>query len=755
MSKNNTGIKNSTNSGMLNVLVIGDWIIDEDWVMMIERSSSSANQMDEKHYHTTFSDINISTTRLCGASLTASAIRAFFQSRPSDYELNCNVYGMGVWHPNDDAFVDGLFRKDTLGLNPFRISTPQMPEIHKDKEKRLFNLARSGDRCATMRIVRTFLGGNLRALPTPMARYDWNVKWEPSIENSESNLKQTILNRIKENYTDMQKPVFDAVVLSDFNKGLINEDFIKSLVTVLKDSPNFQKQGLTWFYRTKQSQSPEWTNILGEYIEETGGVLVQFIDPRMALKHSEGKPMMCGSILTQEGLDVIDQHKYDRNIKQKTTILFNDNSVISHDATNDKSWVIRSNEKPEYLTRGRSSIFLATLVVMELLGANSKENGEKKHNQKSFGENCAIGLANGVKWCSKCKTVWERENSDVAVVSADIEQAIEYTDRADGINISSAYSHEKLKNDWKMAKDAKHACGCIDSESKFELQVWRAHTLLNKYTVVSDERKELIINLCNSIRNFLDLDEKDKIRPQFSLIEATPGSGKSYLAKCIADHFNLELFECNIAQMTSLHELSNFFDKVGAAQRENQKVFVFIDEVDNRIKQESVFGYLLDMMWCGHYYREGLKNELKPFPALLAMSTDANGHDKLPDLKSRIYGIYGKLDNYSSEEKIYLFANLIERYFSQIAYVDMAILDIVKDLNLNYGPRSLELFISKFQNVNRNEITIANLPSTDTMMALKEHFSNKENGKLKYQLKESKKNKKVVKLIYDIPNKYT
>lgn len=178
----------------INVLVVGDWIIDEDWVMMPERSETSAKQSDEKHFHTAFYDLNVAAKRLCGASLTASAIRGFLKKgKVTGTEFN--VFGMGVWHPNDDDYLEQLFHEDALqGANPFRICSPDIGKTGTN-EKRLFNLARPNDICATTRVVRTFLG-HPGTLPKSMSRYDWHLEWKPALKGK---------SRIKVIETDFEK----------------------------------------------------------------------------------------------------------------------------------------------------------------------------------------------------------------------------------------------------------------------------------------------------------------------------------------------------------------------------------------------------------------------------------------------------------------------------------------------------------------------------------------------------------------------
>jgi hypothetical protein len=734
----------SQSENNMNILVVGDWVIDEDWVMMPERSETSAKQSEEKHFYTAFNDLNVATKRLCGASLTASAIKGYIDLNEI---VGVNVFGMGVWNPDDDDYLEQLFQEDALpGSNPFQISEPKKTRTDKN-EKNLFNLAREGDICSTTRIVRTFMG-HPGTLLKSMSRYDWHVEWKPGPKDSP--LKDTIEKRIQENLDEMKRRgvVLDAIVLADFNKGLITEDLIKSLTK--KTIELKSKSGLTWYYRSKQLIPPTWYSYLSENMRNTDE-FIQFIDPRIAKKYADGKPLIYGSGITPDGLKFLKQYISDVP-RPKMATLFHDNSCIAYDAGEapEKSmvWALRSNEEPTYITRGRSSIFLASLVVMHL---GNKKNFfiDKGYN---LGHNCAVALSNGIKWCHDCLSIWNT-GENISQVSANIRKAIHFTKPGSNIKISKALSWEEYNEKWESAKKKDYS-GCIKkNNNNLQLEVWRAHTILNDYTVIDDDRKKSILNLTNIIQSFLELDEKDKKRPLISLVKAGPGSGKTFLAKCLSRQYNLELFECNVAQLTSLEGLTHFFDQVDTAQRDGRRVFMFLDEVDSLVNGESPFGFLLEMMWCGQYYRNGMKNMLKPFPGIFALSRDYDNekfqkdHPKFPDLESRVYGINFELKNFTELESVYLFAKLVDKYFGQIESVEKGVLEIISRTELKYGPRSLELLISLFKEIKRNIVTFDNLPSKDRIKELKEHFPN---GLFEHR-HYGKNEKTMVKLIYTPP----
>ena len=730
---------------VINVLVVGDWIIDEDWVVTQERSETSSKQHKEKHYHTAFNKVDVPTNRLCGASLTASAIRGFLKKN----EKGCgdfSIYGMGVWHPGDNELLEILFEKNKLeGVNPFRLNV--VANRKNKPKKKLFNLACKGETCATTRIVRTFLGHPGTNIES-MSRYDWHLNWEPNLKNGQ-NKGDLIDKRIEDCFSEINKK-FDAIVLADFNKGLIDDDLIDSLTKRVRKYKS--QKGIIWFYRSKRVDTPDWYNIFCRQIEPQD-TLIRFIDPILSKKYTSGKTLTCGSELTPEGIDFLSEYKNIPIKNSKLAVLFHDNTGIAHDSNSDDIWVLCSNEKPSYITRGRSSIFLASLVITEL--AKIKKSLFEQQS-KSFGEDCAIALANGVKWCNDCLGIWKKEKK-IMEVAADITGAIYHTKPDSKINISKPKKLEGINREWNQARNKENAC-CISSgnrKEEYRLEVWRAHTTLNNLTVLDANRSKSIFNLNNTIQAFMEMEDKDKPRPLISLVKADPGSGKTFLAKCLAQEFGLELFECNVAQLTSLDGLVNFFDQVDIAQRDGINPFVFLDEVDTLVNGESAFGFLLELMWCGRYYRNGLKNTLKPFPGLFAMSRDPKSdstfnkqHPKFKDLKSRIFGIYCELEDMKHEESIYLFANLLRKYYGEVAHVEKGVLKIIGNTEFKYGPRSIELLISLLKGVKRDKITFDNLPLEERVNNLKEHFP-----KGLYEIKTyGNDEKKMVELIYTPPD---
>jgi len=83
------------------LVVMGDWLIDEHWVTGTHRSDTASRTGDThvRSIHSAFSHV----MELGGTGTTSSLL----------FESNWSIWGIGLWHERDDAFIKNLF-------NPFR-----------------------------------------------------------------------------------------------------------------------------------------------------------------------------------------------------------------------------------------------------------------------------------------------------------------------------------------------------------------------------------------------------------------------------------------------------------------------------------------------------------------------------------------------------------------------------------------------------------------------------------------------------------
>ena len=82
-------------------------------------------------------------------------------------------------------------------------------------------------------------------------------------------------------------------------------------------------------------------------------------------------------------------------------------------------------------------------------------------------------------------------------VSANIKEAITDIVSCANKKIHNRFILEDVNQTWMKARSKKEYC-CFfreKPEPHYRLEVWRAHTVLNDYTVLDDKRKENVLNL--------------------------------------------------------------------------------------------------------------------------------------------------------------------------------------------------------------------------------------------------------------------
>jgi len=210
------------------ILVVGDWIVDDYWVIGDHRSPKSVRtgQMHHRALHTKHASIRA----FCGAGRTASLLS---QAIGDDGQPLFEIIGLGIWAKNDtDSLISMFVPENTIDVNPY----------HLNKEKRtppnnvhLINLGmfleKKGEKIdyATTRVIRSYhrSGQNVRQLQ----RLDWELP--AKYKNDKDKLPEwvqdvKVLNKKLTQYLKDIVPDFndiDAVVIKDLGKGDIESDY--------------------------------------------------------------------------------------------------------------------------------------------------------------------------------------------------------------------------------------------------------------------------------------------------------------------------------------------------------------------------------------------------------------------------------------------------------------------------------------------------------------------------------------------------
>jgi len=266
--------------------------------------------------------------------------------------------------------------------------------------------------------------------------------------------------------------------------------------------------------------------------------------------------------------------------------------------------------------------------------------------------------------------------------------------------------------------------------------------------------------------------------PQHSfncLLVSNPGWGKSFLAKSLAEHFDMSYMGFSLSQMATSNDLIDCFDSICSHQnRTDKKLLIFMDEVNCEIKGNLALGLLLSPIWDGSFIRNGKYYRLSPAVWIFAstepidklMKDDKNKgsdfisrlngpiieldamdklksnkpekelSDELRKFTKRILlnpgldvcgdkdylGLITLIPAHIKTEQVYLGAFLLDKFWGPISKIEQAVLQLFHDIVPINGVRSLEFFISKFEYVQRGIVKRCNVPAFENFPELQRHI---------------------------------
>jgi hypothetical protein len=756
------------------ILVIGDWFIDENWLMAKSTSYHSYNVGDE-HYVSLMTKTDSAIMSLCGAAsimrlLNGSPEESSDQtpgdpgdaggSNPEILKNRFELVGIGSWNPRDNDLLQCILcpqnTKEKI-ITPFRLSGlkhPKMGENNKKKcpyskdwkddckfDQKIINIAHesNGRDCSTNRLVRVYEGFGSDQ-PTLRYRYDWQIKLKPEHKD------YSVLEQGEENKKIDWESV-KAVILVDHGYGVIDEELIEKLLTKTPKSK--------WYVRSKL-ESPAWLKFL---MEKKKTLRLIFTDEQLLnykyctriwqhgmISPGRGILELIGEL---SGLPVYKDLKQvgsNQKLAENVAILFdNDTAFAATRLKEDDARLINiSNPQGQKMPIrvGRSSVFFASLIYWDLMCSENIEN----NSGDPMGKACSWSLENAYNWTKDCTEAWLEE--DTSELSGPFEHAIYRT--------KNPITQEELpeiyyKKSWDEWNDSSKELGIVNGQ----IQLWRAFGTLKNYISAGGRKRTEINALIHSLYHYTK--HTNPTYPFNCLLLAEPGWGKSFLAKCLANYFDFEFLSFSIAQMASNKDLIDSFKVIASTQnRTKKRVLVFMDEIDAQIESHYAMGLMLSPIWDGFFKIEGNIYNIAPCIWVFASTKSTDKLIEGPkgrDFLSRINGPILDLDFLPGKERnslhepgpesrervlknsaqniinlplrtelVYHGVNFLNRLFGPIAKIDESVLKIFHEIMPVDGIRSLEIFVSKFRDISRGVVTIENVPSLEEIPELSRHI---------------------------------
>jgi hypothetical protein len=730
------------------VVILGDWFIDENWLVAPRKTYSSSHTGDY-HYLSKHSNIDRRMITLCGASEILEVLRNYFEGK-NDIEF----LGYGAWNKNDDKIIQCTLCSDNIEdkhLTPYTIASLRLPEFKDgsrvcpyDKNQckfnpNLVNLATNSQNQSSNRIVRCYEGyggGDPHLL--------YRIDWELPIEK----LDYTKFDLLRDKRVT-------AVVIEDHGKGVVNKDSIEALISRLGAN---NIENARWYIRSK-IENPNWMQFLAK---KTGAIRLKVIDYKLAYYKKGQRRYKYGNKLGRSSLellgeltdDTVYRHGLEREKSgapcERAAVLFDDNTVIAKD-NEDCYNLLEPISSPNIITIGKTTIFFNALIAQDL---------DIQFSDKNFGFQCYNALKCACDWSIQASSAWNKEEPHFY---GDYKCALRnLRNRLPENSILKPLKYKILWDEWNQSSEN---LGLLEIGNNNVFQLWRGEGALKGYISVGGPKRSEINRLLSKIHEFVS--EKTNKYPFNALLLASPGWGKSFLAKSIANHFEMQFLSFSISQMATTRDLIDCFDIICSVQNStDKKTLIFLDEINCEIEGNHAMGLLLSPIWDGSFIRDGKRYMLKPSVWIFAstgMIKEFSGKNKGSDFISRLNGPIIELDSLVTKngralrvpiqefkqklienpeivpeddnnfniindmkgqfrtEQVYLGVSLLNSIWGPISKIQLSVLELFQNILLINGFRSMEFFISMFHNIERGTVYASNVPFLDTRNELKRH----------------------------------
>jgi hypothetical protein len=732
-----------TESEAINVLVVGDWVVDENWIIAKHDAETSAH-VGEEHFRSLVDHVDSQVLSLCGAGNVARSLHGLSKHEVSgqkSIDKALKVFGLGLWHPDDTKLLASLFsnynmtNQTPLTLSGLSHSGQIEPEKYslcsrpltegtciddtnssQDKlcnklKKPCYHLTtlfkpNKAYSCGTTRVIRLFKA-SAGGVPQVLYRIDWQVPYQMKFSPTENKRIDRLL----------WKEQMHAIVVHDFHKGAINKDIIQILLNKYPEAD--------WFIRTKK-MDVEWIKQIPENKFKLMLIGADYIPSRSKTKrwfyNTEVNPEAI-----KELMDLALMEQIKSKSPERWVIAVNaDNRMLALHKKAESDCIngicITNTLPPHPINIGRSSIIFASCVASILGSYNDCREVTTLMRAYSHAYNWSKSYSEGIRTAQFHE---DPRSLPVYPLRGDFSMAIK-PDNFPGDtplpSVGTFKCNEVIKSWGKSFKD----CGIVEEsvpsskKPKKVFYLWRGYSCIDGYIAIRHDLREKLNSLYQCVDNFLNKSNRSSTN---ILILGQPGWGKTFLAEKLADSFELNPLFFNVSHLTSLNQIVDCFDAISSIQNQqkNRIVLAFFDEIDAKLEGQYTFSLFLSPMLDGTYRRGGHVFSLSPCIWMFAGSRPPlkiKDASKTRDFISRINGPTLSIDFGESEarrpqdftEQVYIGVELLQRTFKDVSWVSENVLRLFHDLKMNHGVRSLQQTVRKFRNVQHGKIGRLNFP---------------------------------------------
>lgn len=711
MPNTNKMTNSELSQSMKKILVVGDWVVDDHWVTGIHRSPTSS-RTGRSHYRAVH-PLNSAIQSFCAAGRTASILH----QATCNLKKFCDIIGVGIWHDADTETLATMLDPSAVKAQTLHRLTRDMPS--KDDRVKLYNLGEVLSKkgytngrdysYGTTRVIRVYQHTGAKIdlvqridweLPFPYDKHGW-------ITNKEI-LKESKFGE------DLKKEKIDAVVIKDICKGVVSKELISLLVEIFGNIP--------WFVSTK-AWWPDW------FAELKKIDLRLLVIPQVAAE----KAIRIGRVncwITRSGnaskdaLREMDDLAGNFKKTPLTIALPNGLSLLVRNFTESETEGIMQTKveaHPLAVEVPMASVFYAALVakLLNVNQTNGLDIGALLKEALHFTQNWMGYEAQRVEKPEE----WDPSNEPVL----ELNPKKEYID----VGTWRPFVWTDAKEEWQQAFSDFGIIGKKDGKKSLEL--WRAMTEVDGYVCCTDSKRKALQKLVEELGSF---KAKGKQEPKSAMLVASPGSGKTFLVRCLAKSIGLRYLPFNITQMLSKTDILDCFDTVVTTQVQNREesILVFIDEINAKLQNEHVYDTFLAPIEEGVYVRGGKTFHIDPCVWVFAgTERSVKENDPLRDKSTKASDFESRLTippldikidvtremNELRTEKVYLGVTLLRSVFPDVRKVSGKVLEVFHGLRPDLEVRELANFVKSFIDIQYGEVLARNVPT----IWLEEHQS--------------------------------
>lgn len=689
-------------SGKKTVLVVGDWIVDEHWVIGTERSRMASRRGDA-HYHAIHA-ASSTVVALCGAGIVTSLLG-------SDSTGKFTVHGVGLWHSKDErALKCMLDPTHTHGDTPFRVAR-SVPSKRANSNIHLHNIGTCikgpspEEYDATTRAIRFYnrSGDDVRLTH----RVDWELYLPEdhgrSDHDRDRGRREVVRGWIsdKKQLDALPKQIpferLDAVIVKDLVKGVICDEMIQWLLSKTECNTD-----VPWFVSTKAWQ-PGWLNMLHDRnvrlltIPQVSAQEAVRLGKINAWRVSGGQPSYTALKLIDE---VITGFKEDE--KRLIVALPKGMTVIAKSCKIEPELILHKKEELHPFAGGvpMASVLFSTLIA-EMLWEPDQDHADLLHSALSLTDDWMVHEAKRIQR----PLDWKPEQLSLLANRDGVEDP--------NIPKFKTQPWNTVRSAWKQARE-NH--GIIDDT---RLDLWRAMTDIDGYVCCVNSKRDVLKQLKRELSRF-----QGATIPKHTsvMIQANPGAGKSFLIQKTAEHLGFHLVLFNITQMISKRDLLDCFDTIVSTQsqlRGDRHLMVFFDEINVHLDNSPVYDMFLAPLADGTYTKEGKTFYIQPCVWLFA-GTELDKRDKAhkgSDFEDRLSIAVQDFriqpadppDPQVELDFVYLTVYLIRRAFPDVRYITDKALEVFAHLDPDLSVRKIKRFVARLQDV-RQTVRFSSIP---------------------------------------------